>query len=365
MTPDDAGRRPVTRATSRRDGRRARWTSTPPVCSPRTSAHRRLRRRGLAAARRRAGRPDRLLRRARRERLRLRPGRSRACGPPGGAATEVFAEVALPDDVDGAGVRPAPGAARRRPARRRPLDRRPMSGAAAVRVGGRLAARRPARPGPGAAHRAPATSRVAVAVADAAGAPVASVEPLALRAGRRGQLTTDAPTRCSGWTGRRPAPATPRSLARDRHRRSRRAGGRCRRGRPGRRASGDGDGAVHARPRGCSALLQDWLADERFAGSRLVVRDRGAVTCAACGGRWGLVRSAQSEHPGRFVLVDTDGTDVRACCRRWARTSRRWRARRRGAGCRGWRVAAPEPGRTLGPGRPGADHRRHRRPGRR
>src|SRR5579862_7484742 len=61
-------------------------------------------------------------------------------------------------------------------------------------------------------------------------------------------------------------------------------------------------------------LLQGWLADERLAGSRLVVVTRGAV--AAGDGEspdlgsapvWGLVRSAQVEHPGRFVLVDVDG----------------------------------------------------------
>ncbi|MFB7669310.1 SDR family NAD(P)-dependent oxidoreductase [Kitasatospora sp. NPDC056138] len=62
-------------------------------------------------------------------------------------------------------------------------------------------------------------------------------------------------------------------------------------------------------------LLQDWLADDRFAASRLTVLTRGAV--AAAGGEsvrdlvhaplWGLLRSAQTEHPGRFVLLDLDG----------------------------------------------------------
>ncbi|PHQ52005.1 3-ketoacyl-ACP reductase, partial [Streptomyces cinnamoneus] len=61
-------------------------------------------------------------------------------------------------------------------------------------------------------------------------------------------------------------------------------------------------------------LVQGWLADERFVSSRLVLVTRGAV---AVGGEgvadlahaavWGLVRSAQSENPGRFVLVDADG----------------------------------------------------------
>ncbi|MGW0595135.1 SDR family NAD(P)-dependent oxidoreductase, partial [Streptosporangium sp. NPDC002607] len=61
-------------------------------------------------------------------------------------------------------------------------------------------------------------------------------------------------------------------------------------------------------------VLQQWLADERYRDSRLVFVTRGAVAAgdgevvsdlpaaAACG----LVRSAQSENPGRFVLVDVD-----------------------------------------------------------
>ncbi|MEU8928097.1 SDR family NAD(P)-dependent oxidoreductase, partial [Kitasatospora sp. NPDC048545] len=62
------------------------------------------------------------------------------------------------------------------------------------------------------------------------------------------------------------------------------------------------------------AVLQVWLAEERFAVSRLVVVTRGAVAVGA--GEpvdlaqapvWGLVRSAQAENPGRFGLLDTDG----------------------------------------------------------
>ncbi|WP_374935863.1 SDR family NAD(P)-dependent oxidoreductase, partial [Streptomyces sp. SM14] len=67
------------------------------------------------------------------------------------------------------------------------------------------------------------------------------------------------------------------------------------------------------------AGIQAWLADERFAASRLVLVTRAAVAAvpgddvtglsgAAVGG---LVRSAQAEHPDRFVLLDTDtGTDA-------------------------------------------------------
>ncbi|WP_067186442.1 type I polyketide synthase [Microtetraspora niveoalba] len=61
-------------------------------------------------------------------------------------------------------------------------------------------------------------------------------------------------------------------------------------------------------------LAQEWIADERFAGSRLVLATRGAVavdraeqvTDLAAAAVWGLLRSAQSEHPGRFVLLDVD-----------------------------------------------------------
>ncbi|WAP56085.1 type I polyketide synthase [Streptomyces sp. S465] len=65
-------------------------------------------------------------------------------------------------------------------------------------------------------------------------------------------------------------------------------------------------------------LVQNWLNDQRLADTRLVLVTRGAV--AAGPGEdiadlahttvWGLVKSAQSENPGRFVLVDTDGTDA-------------------------------------------------------
>ncbi|WP_225840697.1 hypothetical protein, partial [Streptomyces sp. NK08204] len=61
-------------------------------------------------------------------------------------------------------------------------------------------------------------------------------------------------------------------------------------------------------------LVRAWLADERFVRSRLVVVTRGAVAAGAAeqvrdlgaAAVWGLVRSAQSEHPGRFVLLDVD-----------------------------------------------------------
>ncbi|MFI6945112.1 SDR family NAD(P)-dependent oxidoreductase [Streptomyces sp. NPDC050422] len=63
-------------------------------------------------------------------------------------------------------------------------------------------------------------------------------------------------------------------------------------------------------------VLQQWLADQRFAASSLVVVTRDAVAVAdgdpvdVCQAPvWGLVRAAQAENPGRFVLLDTDGSE--------------------------------------------------------
>ncbi|GAB3740450.1 hypothetical protein GCM10027598_70210 [Amycolatopsis oliviviridis] len=65
---------------------------------------------------------------------------------------------------------------------------------------------------------------------------------------------------------------------------------------------------THQVARQALGLLQDWLAADR--PGTLAVVTRGAVMDApapAAATVWGLVRSAQREHPGRFVLVDTDG----------------------------------------------------------
>ncbi|MFF1614048.1 SDR family NAD(P)-dependent oxidoreductase [Amycolatopsis sp. NPDC058278] len=65
---------------------------------------------------------------------------------------------------------------------------------------------------------------------------------------------------------------------------------------------------VYERTLGLLGLLQSWLGDRRFDGTRLVLVGRGAdggdLAHAAA---WGLARSAQSEHPDRIVLVDLDG----------------------------------------------------------
>ncbi|MGW2426679.1 SDR family NAD(P)-dependent oxidoreductase, partial [Streptomyces sp. NPDC001709] len=58
------------------------------------------------------------------------------------------------------------------------------------------------------------------------------------------------------------------------------------------------------------ALLREFLAQERFAASTLVLRTFGAIDGTDLGAAavWGLARSAQSENPGRIVLLDSDGS---------------------------------------------------------
>ncbi|WP_143659620.1 SDR family NAD(P)-dependent oxidoreductase, partial [Streptomyces sp. MP131-18] len=71
-------------------------------------------------------------------------------------------------------------------------------------------------------------------------------------------------------------------------------------------AVGGADGEVRGSLRRVLEDIRQWLAEERFAGARLVVVTRGAVAGEhlAGGSVWGLLRSAQSEHPDRLVLVD-------------------------------------------------------------
>ncbi|KUJ70626.1 polyketide synthase [Streptomyces albus subsp. albus] len=76
--------------------------------------------------------------------------------------------------------------------------------------------------------------------------------------------------------------------------------------------------AARTAARDALELVRAWAEDTRFGDARLVFVTRGAV--AARGGEdladpahatvWGLIRSAQSENPGRLVLIDTDATDA-------------------------------------------------------
>ncbi|MFJ8864115.1 type I polyketide synthase, partial [Streptomyces sp. NPDC102451] len=61
-------------------------------------------------------------------------------------------------------------------------------------------------------------------------------------------------------------------------------------------------------------LVQAWVSDDRFGEARLVVVSRRAVMTGStdpvpdlsAAPLWGLLRSAQSEHPGRLILADVD-----------------------------------------------------------
>ncbi|MFH9400894.1 SDR family NAD(P)-dependent oxidoreductase, partial [Streptomyces sp. NPDC017638] len=80
-------------------------------------------------------------------------------------------------------------------------------------------------------------------------------------------------------------------------------------------SGGEGADAVRAGLHRLLAQVRDWLADPRSADATLVVATHGAtgpgdVTDPGAGAAWGLLRSAQSEHPGRLVLADLDGAEA-------------------------------------------------------
>jgi acyl transferase domain-containing protein/surfactin synthase thioesterase subunit/acyl carrier protein len=63
--------------------------------------------------------------------------------------------------------------------------------------------------------------------------------------------------------------------------------------------------------------LQDWLGRDQPASARLTVLTEAGVAVhageaadPAAAAVWGLVRSAQNENPGRFALVDVDGSEA-------------------------------------------------------
>ncbi|RSN34766.1 beta-ketoacyl synthase [Amycolatopsis sp. WAC 01416] len=141
-----------------------------------------------------------------------------------------------------------------------------------------------------------------VAVSDATGAPVATIETLALRpaadaAGAR-PAHHDALFHL-GWVPVPPVSSDAVALE------------------VFRSAPGTDAESVHAAAHRALALLQKPIADDE---STVVIVTDGAVavrgediTDLAGAAVWGLVRSAQSENPGRFVLIDIEpGTDVDA-----------------------------------------------------
>nr|WP_164903489.1 type I polyketide synthase [Nonomuraea polychroma] len=178
---------------------------------------------------------------------------------------------------------------------------------------------------------------VRVELADGAGRPVASIGALTLRRLTAQQLRKDSGLLFEvDWVPARvpsdvPPLAGPRTVLGEaeagngdgrtrRHRdlaalRAAMDGGAPRPGVVVARFAGGPDGDPHVVAGEALALVQGWLSDDRFGDTPLVVVTRRAVAAGAgedvhdlaAAPVWGLVRAAQSENPGRFVLVDTDG----------------------------------------------------------
>ncbi|TQM77831.1 acyl transferase domain-containing protein [Saccharothrix saharensis] len=142
----------------------------------------------------------------------------------------------------------------------------------------------------------PSGSGVSVVVADGTGAPVASVEQLTLRPVSVEQLAADVDSLFRvEWVGVPHDGAEPIAV----HEVV--------------RPEGDAPTAARAVVNDVLARLREVLAEE---DARLAVVTRGAVSVAGedvdpvTAAVWGVMRSAQTEHPGRFVLLDTDADVV-------------------------------------------------------
>ncbi len=153
---------------------------------------------------------------------------------------------------------------------------------------------------------------LALSAFDEAGAPVLTVSSLAARPLSPEQLGGRRPERsdllCLKWVEPAPtttagAPARLLSLAE--------LGGE---------REPDTARAAHAATAAALELIQATLAEQPGEGeepTRLALLTEGAVAAApgeapdpAAAAVWGLVRSVQSENPGRFALIDADGSDA-------------------------------------------------------
>ncbi|MEE3753250.1 type I polyketide synthase [Mycobacterium intracellulare] len=220
---------------------------------------------------------------------------------------EIFAEVTVPDDAaaaeGGFGIHPvlldaalhAIGVAGEQDQTALPFSWQGVSlhasGAARARV-------RIAPAGAGA---------VSVELADGAGLPVLSVGSLAMLPVSAEQLTVAAaPERRPLAEGLLDVTWSPISLGGDS------AGAKATLWEVADHA-GDVVKSVHAAATEALEVLQSWLRAD--GAGVLAVQTRGAVALAgedvsdlAGAAVWGLVRSAQAEHPGRMVLIDSDGS---------------------------------------------------------
>ena len=82
-------------------------------------------------------------------------------------------------------------------------------------------------------------------------------------------------------------------------------------------AQGDIPQAAQESAEQALARLQAWIADEANESKRLTLITHNAIAAGegeapdlATAAVWGLVRSAISEHPGRFAVIDTDGSEA-------------------------------------------------------
>ncbi|WP_019305965.1 SDR family NAD(P)-dependent oxidoreductase, partial [Mycobacterium avium] len=214
---------------------------------------------------------------------------------------EIFAEVALPDDAaagDDFGVHPVLldaalhvlGVAGEKDQTVLPFS---WQGVALHASGASRARVRIAPAGAGA---------VSVELADGAGLPVLSVRSVTMRPVSPGQLSAAMGT--AQPSGLLDVIWSPIALG------GNDLGDEVTLWEPGEHG-GDVVKSVHAAVTETLAVLQSWLDGE--GGGVLAVQTHGAVALAgedvsdlAGAAVWGLVRSAQTEHPGRIVLVDTD-----------------------------------------------------------
>ncbi|WP_239087913.1 type I polyketide synthase, partial [Actinoplanes digitatis] len=134
---------------------------------------------------------------------------------------------------------------------------------------------------------------MALDLADVTGRPVLSAGSMVGRPVTAGQLTVDAPLYAIEWrpatAGSGPSPSVVHECV---------------------TPDGDVPSAVRMLTHEVLAVIQRHLASE--AAERLVVVTRDAVLSdrldVVQAPVWGLVRAAQAEHPGRIVLVDSDGS---------------------------------------------------------
>ncbi|MFE0028456.1 SDR family NAD(P)-dependent oxidoreductase [Amycolatopsis sp. NPDC059021] len=144
----------------------------------------------------------------------------------------------------------------------------------------------------------------AVAVFDALGAPVATMDAAVFRAVSPSRVAPRAPLYRLDW---QPVTAGPAGLA---------GQGKAAVVEP---AAGSSAAQVRAAARAALAAAQNLVADKESTATMVVVT-RGAVavgdeplTDLAGAAVWGLIRAAQAEHPDRFLLLDLDtGTDLDA-----------------------------------------------------